>query len=345
MIPMLKRILKTGIVSVQPMPGPDAHILRVNAELLRILGRALAIRHVDAGSCNGCELEMHALNNPYYNIEGQGIKFVASPRHADVLLVSGVVTKNMVFALKTVLACIPEPKLVIAVGECAAHGHLFGDNGNNYALCGPVGKIIDVDLTIPGCPPTPEALLQGILGAVQRSSRGVTLNPLSRNDFEDLSRLATRIWHAHYRGIISPEQIDYMLGLRFSPEALSVYLDNPKRQWYCLQQAKTRKLMGYCSYAHAGEDAFTLEQLYLDPRHQGAGYGQLMMRHVCAKAHEAGAKRVLLQVNRRNSTAITFYHKAGFSILHTQCKAIGGGYVMDDYVMEKSLYPTLGTQV
>jgi Ni,Fe-hydrogenase III small subunit len=139
-------------------------------EILRLLGRALTIREVDAGSCNGCELEIHALNNPYYNIEGRGIKFVASPRHADMLLVTGPVTKNMENALRIAYDCTPDPKLVVAVGDCGCGcgevGQLFAEN---YASCGAIENVVAVDVRVPGCPPTPLALLQGILAAVKRS--------------------------------------------------------------------------------------------------------------------------------------------------------------------------------
>ncbi len=170
MIPLLKRILKTGILTEAP-PAPAALAggapQRLHGEILRILGRALTIREVDAGSCNGCELEIHALNNPYYNIEGLGIKFVASPRHADMLLVTGPVTRNMENALKIAYDCTPDPKLVVAVGDCGCGcgevGALFGPN---YATSGAVENVIPVDVRIPGCPPTPTALLQGILAAV-----------------------------------------------------------------------------------------------------------------------------------------------------------------------------------
>ena len=138
---------------------------RLGEEILRILGRALTIRQVDAGSCNGCELEIHALNNPYINLEGYGIKFVASPRHADMLLVTGPVTKNMAHALKVAWDCTPDPKLVVAVGDCGCTGGIFGES---YASCGAVEKVIPVDVRVPGCPPTPVALLQGILAAVRR---------------------------------------------------------------------------------------------------------------------------------------------------------------------------------
>lgn len=170
MINLLKRILKTGIVS-EPIPDVgDARreMDRLQDEVLAILGRALTIREVDAGSCNACELEIHALNNPYYNIEGRSIKFVASPRHADMLLVTGPVTKNMENALKIAYDCTPDPKLVVAVGDCGCGcgevGALFGPN---YATCGAVENVIPVDVRVPGCPPTPLALMQGILAAIK----------------------------------------------------------------------------------------------------------------------------------------------------------------------------------
>ncbi len=138
---------------------------RVHGELLDILGQALTIRQVDAGSCNGCELEIHALANPYYNIEGLGIRFVASPRHADMLLVTGPVSRNMEMALRRTYEATPEPKLVVAVGECGRDGGIFGES---YASCGGVGAVIPVDLYVPGCPPAPIEILRGILTAVRR---------------------------------------------------------------------------------------------------------------------------------------------------------------------------------
>jgi Ni,Fe-hydrogenase III small subunit len=138
---------------------------RIEREILGILGRALTIRQVDAGSCNGCELEIHALNNPYYNIEGLGIKFVASPRHADMLLVTGPVSRNMEVALRRTYDAMPDPKLVVAVGECGCNGGIFGES---YASCGRVSNVIPVDLSVPGCPPAPIEILRGILTAVQR---------------------------------------------------------------------------------------------------------------------------------------------------------------------------------
>ena len=136
-----------------------------NENIRRILGRSLAIRQVDAGSCNGCELEINALNNPVHDIERFGIHFVASPRHADMLLVTGPVTRNMELALRKTYDAAPEPKLVVAVGACGISGGIFG---TNYATRGGVDQVIPVDVYIPGCPPRPEALLHGILLAVGR---------------------------------------------------------------------------------------------------------------------------------------------------------------------------------
>lgn len=130
-----------------------------------VLGRSLAIREVDAGSCNGCEIEIHALNNPLYDIERYGIHFVASPRHADMLLVTGPVTRNMETALWKTWRATPDPKVVVAVGACGISGGIFG---NNYAVRGPVDQVIPVDVYVPGCPPRPEALLYGILLATGR---------------------------------------------------------------------------------------------------------------------------------------------------------------------------------
>jgi Ni,Fe-hydrogenase III small subunit len=163
---ILLQIARTGILS-EPPPAPDEALRReagrLNAEVLRRLGRALAIRHVDAGSCNGCELEIHCVNNPYYNLEGLGIRFVASPRHADLLLVTGPVSRNMEVALLRTYEATPEPKLVVALGDCGCDGGIFGES---YASCGRVANVIPVDVAVPGCPPTPSAIIQGILAAV-----------------------------------------------------------------------------------------------------------------------------------------------------------------------------------
>ena len=166
MIPMLLQILRTGIVS-EPAPAADESLRstaqRLSEAMTRQLGRALVIRHVDAGSCNGCELEIHALNNPYYNLEALGIKFAASPRHADLLLVTGPVAKNMETAVKRAYDATPEPKLVVAVGDCGCTGGLFGES---YASCGRVSNVIPVDVAVPGCPPTPLQLMQAVLTAI-----------------------------------------------------------------------------------------------------------------------------------------------------------------------------------
>jgi Ni,Fe-hydrogenase III small subunit len=131
----------------------------------RTLGRSLAIREVDAGSCNACELEIHALNNSFYDIERFGVRFVASPRHADVLLVTGPVTCNMRVALERTYAAVPAPKWVVAVGDCAAGCGVFS---GSYACVGSVSAVVPVDLVIPGCPPTPLALMRGLLELLRR---------------------------------------------------------------------------------------------------------------------------------------------------------------------------------
>ncbi len=169
---ILKQIAGNGIRSEAPPECSDS--LRVEGEhiqreLLAILGQALTIRQVDAGSCNGCELEINALNNPYYNIEGLGIKFVASPRHADMLLVTGPVSRNMELALRRTYDATPGPKLVVAVGDCGCDGGIFGES---YASCGRVANVIPVDVAVPGCPPAPLEILRGILTAVRRCRVG-----------------------------------------------------------------------------------------------------------------------------------------------------------------------------
>lgn len=131
----------------------------------KILGRSLAVREVDAGSCNGCEVEITALNNPIYDVERFGIHFVASPRHADVLLVTGPASRNMEMALKRTFEATPDPKIVVAVGACGCSGGIFGDT---YATTGGIDRVVPVDVYIPGCPPRPEAILYGLLMAVDR---------------------------------------------------------------------------------------------------------------------------------------------------------------------------------
>jgi Ni,Fe-hydrogenase III small subunit len=155
----------------EPVPGPDDAALKELADTLdqtarRRLGRSLSIREVDAGSCNGCELEIHALSNAFYDLERFGLHFVASPRHADVLMVTGPVTRNMAEALKRTYDATPAPKWVVAVGDCALNGGIFAES---YAVVGGVSAVLRVDLHIPGCPPTPTALLKGLIALLERS--------------------------------------------------------------------------------------------------------------------------------------------------------------------------------
>ncbi len=169
---MLKTLRQIATVGIATEPAPKADdSLRVRQALREqiraVLGRALCIRHVDAGSCNGCELEIHALSNPFYNLEGLGIRFVASPRHADLLLVTGPVSRHMEAALLRTYEATPEPKLVVALGDCGCTGGVFGES---YASRGRVANVIPVDVAVPGCPPTPTRILQGILTALGHSS-------------------------------------------------------------------------------------------------------------------------------------------------------------------------------
>lgn len=165
MLKTLRKICQVGVVS-EAAPQPD-DLLRartmLDERIRSVLGRALCIRHVDAGSCNGCELEIQALNNPYYNLEGLGIRFVASPRHADLLLVTGPVAANMEAALRRVYDATPDPKLVVALGDCGCTGGLFGERSPSR---GRVSNIIPVDVSVPGCPPNPVRIMQGLLAAV-----------------------------------------------------------------------------------------------------------------------------------------------------------------------------------
>ena len=170
MFDVLSRMVRTGILTErEPVPSERSVAQSdLHAEILKIVGRALCIRNVDAGSCNGCELEIHALNNPYYNLEGAGIKFVASPRHADMLLVTGPVTANMEEALKRTYDAVPEPKLVMAIGDCGTCGGVFGEN---YASRGAVANVIPVHHTVTGCPPSPADIMSAIIQMV-RSTDG-----------------------------------------------------------------------------------------------------------------------------------------------------------------------------
>lgn len=166
MYQLLKQIVKSGIVSELPPPADESLRVarqRLDAAILKHFGRSLAIRHVDAGSCNGCELEIHMAQAAHYNLEGLGIRFVASPRHADLLLVTGPVSRNMAVALQRTYAATPDPKLVVAIGDCGCTGGIFGES---YASCGRVSSVVPVDVAVPGCPPTPMAIMQGILTAI-----------------------------------------------------------------------------------------------------------------------------------------------------------------------------------
>jgi Ni,Fe-hydrogenase III small subunit len=170
----LPRLLAEGLFRApltEPAPGPDeiaALGVRFAEATRRRLGRSLSIRQVDAGSCNACELEIHALANPYYDLERFGLRFVASPRHADVLLVTGPVTLNMREALERTWAATPAPKWVVAAGGCAIDGGLFA--GGYACAAGGVEAVVPVDLRIPGCPPSPTALLAGLLALLEGSS-------------------------------------------------------------------------------------------------------------------------------------------------------------------------------
>ena len=168
---LLQGLLRGALT--EPPPDPDAASLaELGYALDRLarskLGRSLAIRQVDAGSCNGCELEIHALNNAFYDIERFGLRFVASPRHADVLMVTGPVTKNMREALERTYNATPDPKWVVAVGDCAYDGGVFA---GSYACVGAVGEVVPVDLHIRGCPPEPVALLKGLIALVAKAER------------------------------------------------------------------------------------------------------------------------------------------------------------------------------
>ncbi|HET9950109.1 MAG TPA: NADH-quinone oxidoreductase subunit NuoB [Longimicrobiales bacterium] len=165
---LLKSLAAAPVTEPAPAPSPAAveEVARTVDEAARkLLGRSLAIRHVDAGSCNGCELEIHALHNPFYDLERFGFRFVASPRHADVLLVTGPVTHNMREALERTWAAMPEPKWVVAVGDCGADGGLFR---GSYAVAGGVEAVLPVHLHVRGCPPSPRALLEGLLALLER---------------------------------------------------------------------------------------------------------------------------------------------------------------------------------
>ena len=172
----MRRILLRNVIQgpfTEPAPAADEAALaelaaRLHSSTRARLGRTLSIREVDAGSCNGCELEIHALNNVLYDLERFGLRFVASPRHADVLLVTGPVTRNMREALERTYAATPDPKWVVAVGDCGRDGGIFAPSP---ACVGGVSRVVPVDLHIAGCPPTPLALLSGLLALLEDASK------------------------------------------------------------------------------------------------------------------------------------------------------------------------------
>ena len=165
--------LARGALTEPPPSADDAALAELAAKVdgaaRRRLGRSLSIREVDAGSCNGCELEIHALNNAFYDLERFGLRFVASPRHADVLMVTGPMTKNMREALQRTYNATPDPKWVVAVGDCALDGGIFA---GSYAVSGGVSSVVPVDLHIRGCPPRPSDLLKGLLALLEWQSAG-----------------------------------------------------------------------------------------------------------------------------------------------------------------------------
>ena len=165
---LLRKILKTAVVAEPGIPAMESEIevlgKALHEEVRKRFGRSMQIREVDPGSCNGCELEISGLNSPYYDLERFGLQFVASPRHADCLLVTGPVTRNMVDPLKRTYAATPAPKIVVAIGDCARDCGIFA---GGYGVVGPVSMVIPVDIVVPGCPPNPRAILSGILRALQ----------------------------------------------------------------------------------------------------------------------------------------------------------------------------------
>jgi Ni,Fe-hydrogenase III small subunit len=172
MIRILKQIFRSGIATEPLPPATDPEIEKIGVQLEEVIRRrfqrSLTVRQVDAGSCNGCELEIHAMNNVFYNCERFGIHFTASPRFADLLLVTGPVSHNMEIALRRTYQATPSPKIVVAVGDCGCTGGVFGES---YASLGGIARVIPVDAVIPGCPPSPAALLQGILRTIGNKAR------------------------------------------------------------------------------------------------------------------------------------------------------------------------------
>jgi Ni,Fe-hydrogenase III small subunit len=179
------KIWRTGIAT-EALRAADPAAVEIGRRLERriadLFGRALAIREVDAGSCNGCEIEILGMTSPVYDMERFGLHFVASPRHADMLLVTGPVTRNMEVPLRRTYEATPDPKLVVAVGDCAKTCGVFK---NSYAVVGPVDSVIPVDVTVTGCPPEPADILRGILEALDRGNRGNCRNRGDRGDRRD----------------------------------------------------------------------------------------------------------------------------------------------------------------
>ena len=165
---LLRKILGSSVVTEPGIPAPDSEIEMLgnalNERVRKLYGRSLHIREVDPGSCNGCEIEIAALNSPYYDLERFGLHFVASPRHADCLLVTGPVTRNMADPLKRTYDATPDPKFVVAVGDCAKDCGIFA---GAYGIAGPVSSVVPVDVVVPGCPPSPRSILAGILKALE----------------------------------------------------------------------------------------------------------------------------------------------------------------------------------
>jgi len=172
MLRLFVKTFKTGVVTDRFKRPTQSELDKIGIEVKRHVDKyfsgSLAIRAVDAGSCNGCELEIHALNNPLYDVERFGIHFAASPRHADVLLVTGPVSRHMQTALLRTYDATPNPKWVVACGDCAVCG---GEFGESYASCGAVSNVIPVDVTIPGCPPNPETLMKSLLALMKKQAR------------------------------------------------------------------------------------------------------------------------------------------------------------------------------
>src|SRR2546423_1528213 len=163
---LFEALIRLPLTEPPPSLGDSEHefAAALGLEVRQRLGRSLSIREVDAGSCNGCELEINALNNPFYDIERFGIRFVASPRHADVLLVTGPVTKNMREALKRTYDAVPNPKWVVSAGDCGRDGGCFA---GSYAVVGGVSEVVPVAPHIPGCPPSPTDILKGLLALLK----------------------------------------------------------------------------------------------------------------------------------------------------------------------------------